>query len=388
MGLQACAVFQSSDVCKDAWSRLSHFQNVEMTADKICKKHNIEKKDRRFAMRQATQIRHCLLQAREYFNAAKGVSLATKPVLLYYSAMSLALCEVLYKSDGESRLERLRENHNCHGLQLALATDIPVSMPLSQLGAAIGAKPQMANGGQRGTFEVWHRTSAEPPLVGWLERRFPLTQTTQKSFAVLMGGDASRPDPLPRSGISLMECLQRLPRMYATLESYGIDLELVRASCSAQVTDDSTAVVMPGFLDIIVHPSTSSAFERFGEQVRFNLSAMPQIDVTELPSNSARIVFRTSEHGGFFALPWSITADTSMTWFSTRRESLNEFGLYYVALHMLGNVARYYPDKWLAHIESHTPLAVVAEALLDLAVERLPLLLLSELREQYLVVER
>lgn len=365
-----------------------HFQNVEMMANKIMARHHLDKKQRPFATRQASQIRHCLLQAREYFTASQSVSIATRPVLLYYATMSLALCEVLFKQDGDSRLEKLRERHNCHGLQLKLASDIPTSMSLKELGAAIGAKPQMGDTGPRGTFEAWHQTSAEPPLVGWREVTYPSSQSKASAFSVLMDGDDTRPAPLPRSGVSLLDCLIRLPRMSSILGYYGIASELVRATCSAHLTANTSAdSFMSGYLEIITHPSTPLTFEEFGRFCRFSASTIPQLEVIELPENSARFRITYSRTSGDVQLPWSIADSTDMTWFSTRKEFLNEFGLYYVCLHILGNVARYYPDKWLAHIEQHTALAVISESLLDIASERLPLLLLSELHEECLVVE-
>lgn len=52
--------------------------------------HSVPKDQRPNVLKQATKIRYCLLQAKEYRDAAEGASLATKPLLLYYSVMSLA----------------------------------------------------------------------------------------------------------------------------------------------------------------------------------------------------------------------------------------------------------------------------------------------------------
>jgi uncharacterized membrane protein YiaA len=67
---------------------------------------------------------------------------------------------------------------------------------------------------------------------------------------------------------------------------------------------------------------------------------------------------------------------------------LNEFGFYYVAMYILGNYARYYPDKWLRDVERATPLALAAERLLSVARDRMPLLALSEMSRSYFVLER
>jgi hypothetical protein len=67
---------------------------------------------------------------------------------------------------------------------------------------------------------------------------------------------------------------------------------------------------------------------------------------------------------------------------------LNEFGCFYVALFILGNYARYFPDRWIHDVERATPLAHMVDELLICAFSRVPLLTLSELSRQCLVPGR
>ena len=60
-------------------------------------------------------------------------------------------------------------------------------------------------------------------------------------------------------------------------------------------------------------------------------------------------------------------------------QPLNEFGFIYVALYIVGNYARYYPDLWMRDVERSSPLSLVIEELLAMAAQRMPLLTLSEL---------
>jgi hypothetical protein len=66
---------------------------------------------------------------------------------------------------------------------------------------------------------------------------------------------------------------------------------------------------------------------------------------------------------------------------------LNEFGHLYVALHIAGNYARYYPDKWLHDVEHSTPLALAIEELCSLAQWRAPWLTFCELDQTLYVNE-
>jgi hypothetical protein len=84
-------------------------------------------------------------------------------------------------------------------------------------------------------------------------------------------------------------------------------------------------------------------------------------------------------------LPYGIITTPGTVYFSARKEFLNEFGLYYAALHICGNFARYYPDVWLPHIELRSELSLAVEALADAARTRIPLLALSELKQTLFV---
>lgn len=80
----------------------------------------------------------------------------------------------------------------------------------------------------------------------------------------------------------------------------------------------------------------------------------------------------------------SMLSKDEVRFFATNHP-LNEFGLFYVALYIAGNYARYFPDKWMRDIDCASPLALAVEELLVQAAQRVPLLALSELTRNYLV---
>jgi hypothetical protein len=63
----------------------------------------------------------------------------------------------------------------------------------------------------------------------------------------------------------------------------------------------------------------------------------------------------------------------------------NEFGYIYLALYILGNYARYYPDKWLADVEKNSPLALAVDEFIHVVEQRLALLTYGELARTYFV---
>lgn len=220
MLIQRVRTINESDVENYAWRRLGQFQNIDFTAQLICQFHNLEKRHLPNAKKQAEQIKFCLIQAREYFEASKLVTLATKPVQQYYCIMSLALAEVLLKQTADRRLSALRANHNCHGLTFSLTADSSANDSLADALAKMHAKPQVGSNGQpKGTFEVWRQSAREFPLGGFVTEIHAGATTT--GFKVLFSSEDTPPPPLDNKGVNLHQCLTNLPYMADAMSRWG-----------------------------------------------------------------------------------------------------------------------------------------------------------------------
>jgi hypothetical protein len=172
MILTQTSIVPSADASRYAWAGLGRFQNVAFVEEKICQLHGLGKADRQNAKKQARQIRYALIQAREYFDAAAAVTLATKPNLLYYSIMSLAVAELLLKQTGASSLDAARSEHKHHGLQLRVA-NAPRDSALEVASASLLAEPLIrANEERFGTFELWHRSCREASTCGKVNQNY------------------------------------------------------------------------------------------------------------------------------------------------------------------------------------------------------------------------
>lgn len=373
---------QARDLGKYAWSRLAQFQNVEFCTEKLIFDHKIDRRQSQNARAQAEQIKQCLAQAKEYFLAANVVSLATRPVLLYYATMSLALAEILTKQTGDSRLEKLRELHPAHGLALKLSGVPKISDGLAEAASKLNAKAQVSGDGKpMGTFEVWLRSAREYP-IGGDHITYSDHGNTSRFVGVMSATNTPLP-PVPKKGINLLDCIQQLPYLADALHSNGLSLSLVRGFVKAfDPFDDEKK-----YLEIILHPQNTDLLGKFGEACRCAPELVNGIEFREIqPSGFVATVERNSKVT--LSLPKSICLDSGGVFFGCSSQLLNEFGYLYVALHICGNFARYYPDLWLRHLEKSTSLSLIIEELCNHAVERLPLLTLSELTRTYHIQAR
>src|SRR5215469_15549569 len=140
MIISSTTQISNTDLERFGWTGLRRFHNVEVVQTAISDLHKVSRNNPN-VKKQATQIRYCLQQAREYFDAAKVVSLATKPTLLYYSIMNLALAEILVKQDGNSSLDKAREQHRHHGLTFQFTSQGRQASGLGKHAGSLRARP-------------------------------------------------------------------------------------------------------------------------------------------------------------------------------------------------------------------------------------------------------
>jgi len=384
MILHSAARVEDADLSRYAWSRLRRFRNVSEVEDRIVRLHDLEARHRPNARKQAMQIRHCLLQAEEYFDAAAVVTLATKPLLYYYSIMSLALAEVLLKQSGDSSLDRAREQNNHHGLTLRLQNLPKDPKTLSESIGSLVAAPLVRPGGARfGTFDLWHRSCREMPVAG-STREYAQSGRYSTGFGVIFLPLDERPPLLPTDGLSLLDCMRHLPGMSQTMPQFGIRPNIVRARIERRTHTN------PWRHDyaLVIHPADAEVMDSFLAHLLFHpADGIERLKFHEMRSGG---ILNWSEsqldHPLRLRLPhasmWA--ADEVRFWPSD--QALNEFGFLYVALYIVGTYARYYPDLWMRDVERSAPLALAIEELLAMAAFRMPLLALSEMERTYFVI--
>jgi hypothetical protein len=369
----------TSDPEAYAWANLRKYQNVAFVEDRI--RHFHPDASPQNARKQARQLRYCLIQAREYFTAAKAVTLATKPTLQYYGIMSLALAEILFKQSGDSSLDRARQHHRHHGLLFRESVRSDHS-DLASAATALRAIPHIdSNKERRGTFELWHRTCQDTPLVG------DVHDNVSGGIRMLSCGIVLSPDNVPlrqisSNGVDFLSCLRASPGMAEHLDGHGVGPGVLRARF--EVEHDEAERTFRAF----VH--TSPLSKTYFENCKVEPNWVDRVDLKESPNGGGIMTISPEDTGSlrtFFtphAASW--TRNEARMW--PENQPLNEFGYLYIALFIAGNYTRYFPDKWLADVGNSTSLAVAIEELTQLAEWRAPWLCLCELSRTYLVPHR
>jgi YaaC-like Protein len=372
----------ANDLERYSWTGLRRFHNVEVVQTLISDLHKVPRNDQN-VKKQATQIRYCLQQAREYFDAAKIVSLATKPVLLYYSIMNLGLAEILLKQDGNSSLDRAREQHRHHGLTFEFASQGRQASALGDHARSLRAQPAIhpVNGllERFGTFELWHRSCRPLPVVGMV-KEFTSSNLSLSRFQALSTPPDERLPLLPEKGITLLECLTLLPGLGAFLYNYGIIQDVVRSKMTLLTLADQRRTC-----EIVIQPGNKGSIDEFLDNLKFKAGYADNIYMKQHIDSSGIVTL--IDYNEPYHIPYSSALNTNEIYFWPRHVPLNEFGLLYVALYICGNYARYYPDFWIKDVETHAAVALAIEELIHLAEHRMALLALSELSRTYFVPE-
>ncbi|UWQ22751.1 YaaC family protein [Jannaschia sp. W003] len=348
---------------------LKQFLNLEYASKRLIDRQNVPVRHHRNARKQAKQIGFCLALGLEYMENSKVATLATKPVLLYYSAMNFALAELLMKQSGDSSLTLARAEHSHHGLSFGAPSNVSRDATTLQQMSACKAKPMVSSGKRRGTFELWHRTAREHPVIGVHSDQ---DGKTSGPIPLMIGGD-ERFELLDEGGVSLLECIKLIPSLSEELARYGAYSSYARGIISSTKSGECHSI------SVLVHPGPEEIISGVSENILVSPALVPGIEIEEFQSGFALTanIYRGQK------VNLSLPMVTSLTSGEVRicgvKTSINEFGAFLAALFILSNLCRYYADFWMERISAHAGIAMIAESLCSEYFKRVPALVLAEL---------
>lgn len=368
--IRLCADGLSSEA---AWSGIRQFENISRTTKKIMEDHKLPKSQKGNAQKQARHIRYCLTQAREYRDASRVVGLSTRPLLMYYCVMSLAMAEFMMKQSGDSSIDMVRSIHSHHGLERLFHGKIDHEMELAASAPLLGAKRAVKNGDGFGTFELWHRTARELPLGG--KKKSIYENSTTTGFSTAFVGNNERLELIPSGGITLLDCYRSIPGMADFVMHRGIRPALARATINS--AENYVKKTLSNAL--IIHPENQNILDDVYKKILIEPCGIHKMEFLEHASGmTIKWGYESGDYMYGMSLPVAIQIDSHQIYLMSEIDSLNEFGLMYVGLYILGMYSRYYPDRWISDVESSSELALSALEFLSVCENRLPVNALSE----------
>jgi hypothetical protein len=360
---------------KALWWRLGHFKNVEQTTALIRSLHSTASDQN--ALKQANQIRYCIEQAEEYFRSAEVVSIATKPLPLYYGMASLSWALILLKKTGDYALDNLRSEHQDHGLTRPGLNYADRNLDLPSILEAVRttvSSPILIGGNSRelrGTFGLLFSVARPEPVgVPISRQRGIITERTVRMMSVT--NITLDIDQLASAALTLARFLLDIPDMVASFGELGIRPPFVYCSDVKMVQRDDNTVQL-----FVV---TSRNTEGEVVQLEARLQRYQGARISRVSSGICAEFTAQQGQINFLVPQISETIDGRyFLYLPEQPDQLPEPCAFLGGMFLLGMLVRYYPHIWMQLLERHHPLVQVVEAFLPIAQRKFPNLVLNNL---------
>jgi hypothetical protein len=371
----------TDDIYQEVWRRLLEFANIDLTVDEIARRHGkpVSPAERGNYRKQAAQARVCVLQAKEYFDAAASSTLFTAPNHLYYGMVSISSLMMLVMGNGTRSLDFLRHDarNAHHGLRFT--TGCSASKAKEALSLLEHSSSTVL---EHGHFLNWYTT---------LPARSISTTVFTSQFE---GGRSVRIesfggfDMMDRSQIvgwktTALELMRNLPDLHKDLRRYGVQVASMRASHEVFESKIGVRHVWT------FHDQPSS---KHLEEVLSSFAAPPRLIDRFVPrlreSGVVWCVEFNYERGEPIEFSWPNSRSTMShdSIFYAGDIRTNEIVDAHLVAYQLSMLSRYYPDLWVACLESHCKAAKLIEQTIGILLKKAPILALSLLSRSGLTI--
>lgn len=365
------------NVYEESWRRLLEFANVELAVERIAVNFGTPSRgDKSNYRKQATQIRVSLLQAREYFEAAKQASLFTKPNLLYYGIVSLATASMLINGGGEKSLDYLRKNkdNSHHGLIFTHSLD----HNNSKIGLNLIEKSHVEICA-KGHFKNWYETINKSQAMYALRRKHDENSISTGKY---LSGEYRLIDFENIVGVkhTLFQLIAQLPDIIPTLSRYGTAVDYARGSREIDEYTQHNTVQ-----DVFIFHQSSSYESLMKIVDRFTCDGV-YFEVNVEHGKASGAVKTKKGAPRAFSFPDSRETMDHRSIYYTEEINVPEAVDFYLLSYALSMHARYLPDIWVSFLESHCKGAKLIEQVVNLLVLKMPNLMLNQISGSDLVI--
>lgn len=373
-------VYFSDSPSETLWWHLGRYRDEDTVTAEICRVHQLDKDSEQDARKQAKHIRYCVEQASEYYRAAAGASLATKPLPLYYGMSALAWAVILFRQSGDYALDNLALVHRGHGLERPILDYADRRLPLADLLGRIRTRipdvvdaPRGSGSELRGTFGLFYK-SVEPE-VGYVD------MVTSRPGGVTSTSTAPapperKPEMATLAGLtlSLKDLLFQIPDMAFVLSDFGIRTPFVYCS---QCTIRQGPPLDPGDMHLTV--ATSRATPEEVARLRAKFRAVEGAIFDDAPGGfTYRVVLREAAED--VELPALLeTADGRRLFYAGEDGLLPEGSVFLAVAFILGMLVRYFPHIWMHWLEKRHAVVDLVDAVVRLGEVEFPRMVLNAL---------
>ncbi|MBZ5704933.1 MAG: YaaC family protein [Acidobacteriia bacterium] len=393
----------SHDPSREVWKYLRLFLSVERTIERLRSIHNVPKgKHEANLKKQARQIGYCVRQAEQYFLASEQVDLATRPLLLYYGSVALSAALVLMKRDGTFSLDAARRSgkHNHHGLDLdkGLAETAVRAKTVQDFFSAIQCRCYKSSGGTpAGHFPlvyeclqpsacIVHAEIHDHGRPTYVERDFPFPCADLQPLQKI----ADQP-------FSCWELLRSLPDLYGSLTELGFRPTVHPGEASRHIVNHYASVPISATNDSA--PTANRPLEKVVEIHSFRINRLLDSEkknllslcdknpgirlVDQFPSNlylELRVEAKAGEQQTLGYYPDIVEDLYGRKYFIAQPETyLAEPASMLVIAYCLGMLSRYFPDVWMATIDSRVEVVELTNAVMNILQRKFPNLILDQM---------
>lgn len=402
----------TTDPVNMTWKLLRYFLDKDVTVERIVERHKLSgealRKQKTNIAKQAIQIGYCLRQAEEYFHASQQVTLATRPNLLYYGAVSLSQALVLTVKDGHFSLDKRRatkpRQHSHHGLELCKGPLSDKNFPTTKNPALYFDRLQCKlreDNGFVGHFPVYY-DSLVPPVFGirttigkYKEIR---TQTGRSSTSskssrfsriVLAHTGELRQLESIKMPFNVLSLIKGLPDLCFILSEINIEPNLIHCAYHIRrklITRDINSEVSNTVHDSHQFVADCTKLQR-DSLVDFwrkkNTSEAGDFQSIEQTENHQYFVVNVEyadQESFSFYMPDIVEDLAGEKYLITNPDDyLAEPIAYMIILYCLSMLARYYPDVWMRTVLENPVVAETIETILVVAYRKMPLLILDQM---------
>jgi hypothetical protein len=371
------------------WKSLRFFLDRDFVAGRIAAAHPGVSASNPNVRKQAEQLGHCIRQGEEYFRASAQVGLATRPVLLYYGAVSLARALILLRKDGNHSFDGQRKSgkHRHHGLELGDSfRNVKADASPEQFFDSLEVICHAQGGTPWGQFPVFY-DSLQPDtyiveIQGHLEDSPGWRSEAREPRACCP--DAPAIGVLPDRRWSALGLMKALPDLFETMVQSGMRSYLVRGLTRIERSVRGGVLLGENKVTVTCLGATpedlKTLFPKWkGKQPGGRVEADAGPDV---------VITWGAEPGNYLPqgawLPPCVGSIPGKNYYLTKEEEyLPEPASLYALLFAFGMLCRYHADIWMRAVERQVHTAEIIDALLNVCFRKFPNLILNQLTDTH-----